>query len=159
MRPIESDTEHMPELGRQFEKPKDINSNFARAKVYTEEYLIREYPGDDLKPGKDDPRPIPRSKEEENDFVEPREPEVEDEILDSDLPETGSGEDIITPTSSGSKYTMAQAKGQLDGILGQWMDLAGNIPEGPKQDKFFEIGKILRGVSGILNDEFMQGQS
>ena len=84
-----------------------------------------------------------------------------DEITDADLPQDGQqkqdpaagGE--VPGLPSGNNYTIDQAKGQLDGIVKNWMDLAGNYPEGEQRHNFIEIGERLREISAVLNRDFM----
>lgn len=72
-------------------------------------------------------------------------------------PEAGAGQTSgEAGISSGSKYTLQQAKGQLDGIVKQWMDLAGNLPEGGERHKFLEIGERLRAISGAIQRDFIE---
>jgi hypothetical protein len=83
-------------------------------------------------------------------------PEIEaapeaSEITDADLP--------IPGLPSGGGYTLEIAKGQLDGILGKWMDIAGNYPEGDQRHKFIEIGERLREISAVIQRDFLSGQN
>lgn len=90
------------------------------------------------------------------------------EITDADLPPRegepaapapapahGQGEEI-PGTPSGSKYTVDIAMGQLEGILKNWMLLAGDFPEGEQKHNFIEIGERLREISGVLERDYGQ---
>lgn len=73
----------------------------------------------------------------------------DDDILDDDIP----------GASSGSNYTIEMAKGQLDGIIGKWMDISGNYPEGERRHKFLEIGERLREISAVIHRDYIENQS
>ena len=78
-----------------------------------------------------------------------------EEIQPEDLPQQQAPEEPPTGMPSGSGYTIQGAKGQLDGILKNWMDLAGNFPEGKKRHEFLEIGERLREISAVINRDFL----
>lgn len=90
---------------------------------------------------------------------------MSEQVTDEDLPpreeaaptEAASTGEVVPGLPSGSKYTLSQAKGQLDGIIKFWMDLAGNYPEGEQRHKFLEIGERLREISAVLNRDFLGG--
>jgi hypothetical protein len=79
-----------------------------------------------------------------------------EEITDADLPpQGGQGQEPIPGMPSGNNYTVDQAKGQLDGIIKNWMDMAGNYPEGEQRHNFIELGERLREISAVINRDFM----
>jgi hypothetical protein len=57
---------------------------------------------------------------------------------------------------SGNNYSVEMAKQQLDGVIGNWMDLAGNYEEGEERHKFLEIGERLREISGVIARDYIQ---
>lgn len=62
------------------------------------------------------------------------------------------------PLPSTTGYTIQQAKGQIDGVIKQWMLLAGNYPTGSaEQDKFIELGKRLGEISRVIERDFVRG--
>lgn len=77
-----------------------------------------------------------------------------EEVTDADLPPQG-GQEPVPGMPSGNNYTIDQAKGQLDGIIKNWMDMAGNYPEGEQRHNFIEIGERLREISAVINRDFM----
>ena len=80
-----------------------------------------------------------------------------EEIQPEDLPGQQGLEEPPTGMPSGSGYSIDIAKGQLDGILKHWMDLAGNFPEGKKRHEFLEVGERLREISAVINRDFLGG--
>ena len=57
-----------------------------------------------------------------------------------------------------SEYSIDQARGQLDGIIKQWMNLSSRFPAGSvEQDKFIEIGKRLTEISQVIQRDFIEG--
>ena len=80
-----------------------------------------------------------------------------EEIKPEDLPQQPGLEEPPTGMPSGSGYSIDIAKGQLDGILKHWMDLAGNFPEGKKRHEFLEVGERLREISAVINRDFLGG--
>jgi hypothetical protein len=112
--------------------PQDVNCNIKKTRVYLHDATIREaaemaLPGEEPKP-------------------EIAEPETEPE-----------GGDELPGLPSGKSYTLNMAKKQLDGILEQWMDLAGNYEEGEERHNFLEIGERLREISAVLQRDFLGG--
>lgn len=89
------------------------------------------------------------------------------EITDADLPpregegghEQAPAPENIPGTPSGNKYSVDTAMGQLEGILKNWMLMAGEFPEGEQKHNFIEIGERLREISGVLERDFGQQPS
>jgi len=125
---------HTPPLDKQFAVPEPVHSNFRRQKSYMYESLE-----DKL----------------EDEIGLPDEEELVGGDLEDDLGDEGLGGEEIPGLPSGGGYTVEMAKGQLDGIIGKWMDLAGNYPEGDERHKFMEIGERLREISAVLNRDFI----
>ena len=160
--PVTSNTKHMPKLNQIITpEPGLPNTNFQKQQVY-----LREANEDEL-------RRRPREDEEDIDsMLEKGEEEFEDDgglgpteeegalpdedITDADLPEPEEQE--VPGLPSGSKYTLQQAKGQLDGVIRQWMDLSGNYPEGDKRHNFLEIGERLREITAVIQRDYLEAQ-
>ena len=160
--PVTSNTKHMPKLNQIITpEPGLPNTNFQKQQVY-----LREANEDEL-------RRRPREEEEDIDsMLEKGEEEFEDDgglgpteeegalpdedITDADLPEPEEQE--VPGLPSGSKYTLQQAKGQLDGVIRQWMDLSGNYPEGDKRHNFLEIGERLREITAVIQRDYLEAQ-
>jgi len=124
--------------------PQPVQNPLKRQPQYLSDSVLREDELDQALAALETPKAAPK-------------PAPEGEGAPTLAPEAGaeqsSGEAGI---SSGSKYTLQQAKGQLDGIVKQWMDLAGNLPEGGERHKFLEIGERLRAISGAIQRDFIE---
>lgn len=146
LEPIESDTEHMPPLDHKISEPAQVNVNLTRARPMLSDSVIRE-----------DEFDLGGEEDIGGDEGGGALTADDDEITDADIP-SEPADDTPAGMPSGSEYTVEQAKGQLDGIIKQWMDLAGNYPEGEQRHNFLEIGERLREISGVLNRDFIQQQ-
>lgn len=145
---VESSTEKGPRLDPVIAtEPDDVYSNFGRKKTWVTEDVAsdveKELETDENLPVDDVTEPVPEDEESEDEG-----------ILDSDIPER----EHIPGTPSGSGYTVKQAKGQLDGIIKQWLMMAGNYPEGEQRHNFLEIGERLREISGVLQRDFLSDE-
>ena len=136
--PIKSSTKHMPSLDQQMSLPNPARY-FHRQKSYMHEAV------DNL------------------DDLENKDLGGGDDLGGNDLGDDLDGDEInnddIPGASSGSNYTIEMAKGQLDGIIGKWMDIAGNYPEGERRHKFLEIGERLREISAVIHRDYIENQS
>lgn len=106
------------------------------------------------------PAPAPKAPGSPEAVVDPSEldPDAPESLDGLDVPESGTPGDV-PGLPSGRGYTVDQAKGQLDGIIKQWMDLAGNYPEGEERHKFLEIGERLREISAVINRDYIKRAS
>lgn len=81
--------------------------------------------------------------------------------LEGEAPQQGGGQDQGQQGGgglpNGGDYTTQNAKEQIDGILKNWLDLAGQYPEGDLRHNFLEIGERLREISGVLHRDFLGG--
>jgi hypothetical protein len=147
---VKSHQDHMPPPPGVVSLPLDVNVNIRRDNVPLSDSIQEAAPMAEIP----EEEPEAEAPEEEAPGAEAEEPE----ITDDDLPSL-SGQEQIPGLPSGSNYTLEMAKGQLDGILGKWIDLAGNYPEGDKRHQFIEIGERLREISAVLQRDYIGDQS
>jgi len=158
LKPVKARQEHMAPVPGAENKPLDVNVNLHRERVplsddvHVDQTVIGEARDDkardderedDLMPDDEDLMP------DDEDLM----PDDEDLMPDEGGEAEGEKED---GTPQGSGYDLKMAKGQLDGILEKWMDIAGTYPDGSKRDEFMEIGERLREISGVLQRDFLE---
>jgi hypothetical protein len=85
--------------------------------------------------------------------------ETEGLDLDTEIPMDGNENSENKKggaTPAGSDYSIEQAHQQLDGVIGNWMDMAGKYPEGEDRHKFLEIGERLREIAGVIKRDYIE---
>ena len=139
--PVEHNLETMPPVPVQFtEKPKPVPGK--KEKVYAHEDIedvLREYSSDKL---------------ELNDT---NDTELDDDLEEADFDIDEMESVQVSDKLPGTKYTVAHAKGAIDGILSKWMEMVRDFPEGEKRHNFLEIGERLSEIAAVLERDFIKG--
>ena len=137
--PVEHNLETMPPVPAQFTKePRPVPGK--KEKVYAHEDIedvLREYSSDKLDDMSDDTR-------------------LEDDLEEADFDIDEMKSEQVSDELPGSKYTVAHAKGALDGMLSKWMELVREFPEGRKRRDFLEIGERLSEITAVLDRDFIK---
>ena len=135
--PVEHNLKSMPPVPAQFTKePRTVPGK--KEKVYAHEDIedvLREYSSDKL---------------ELNDT------DLEDDLEEADFDADEMESVQISDELPGTKYTVAHAKGAIDGMLGKWMEMVRDFPEGKKRRDFLEIGERLSEISAVLERDFIR---
>lgn len=120
--------------------PPPVNVNLRRDKVPLSDSLIREQ---EIELEPDESTDPEMAGDEIDDIIGP--------APDEELP----GEQDLPGTPGSAQMSVQQLKGQLDGLLKNWMDIAGEYPEGKKRHDWLEIGERLREISGVIQRDFV----
>ena len=161
--PVKSNLEKAEPGKRVSQLPKPTRKLAWRAKAPLSDSVergINEAEGDLEKP-QDNGLKKPSAPETDSpeEIIDPAELDSGEDLEGLDVPPGDESRDGTIPgLPSGRGYNVQQAKGQLDGIIKQWMDMAGNYPEGDKRHNFLEIGERLREISAVINRDYIEKQ-